>query len=304
MRTVAAHDVLGRAGDAAARAGVPLFLVGGAVRDLLLRTASKDVDLAAEGPAASALALARRLAAVPGWRLVAAHERFGTATLDAPGALRVDVAATRTETYPRPAALPVVSTGASIGDDLSRRDFTIHAMARRVGEHGELGPTIDPHGGRGDLRSETLRLLHDRSLVDDPTRAFRAIRYAVRLGFRLEPCFGQRLRRAREAAAFPALSGDRLRRALFEVLREPDVRRAVELLTRFALLDDICPGWSEDLRKRIPPKAIEEPAPPFAAADLRMAWILGPLSSLKRTAIAERLRFSRALRRSAGIPRR
>jgi len=94
-------------------------------------------------------------------------------------------------------------------------------MARRLGEHGELGPTIDPHGGRDDLRSETLRLLHDRSIVDDPTRAFRAIRYAVRLGFRLEPRFGQRLRRAREAAAFPALSGDRLRRAFSRCSASP-----------------------------------------------------------------------------------
>ena len=303
MKRTAAHEVLARARDAAARAGLPLYLVGGAVRDLLLRTASKDVDLAAEGPAETALALARRLAAVPGWRLVAAHERFGTATLDAPGGLGVDVAATRTERYPRPAALPVVATGASIGDDLARRDFTIHAMARRVGDDGELGPTLDPHGGREDLRSEMLRLLHDGSLVDDPTRAFRAIRYAVRLGFRIEPRFGERLRRARFEGAIAALSGDRLRRALDDVLREPDARRALELLTKFALLDDICPGWSQDLRERMPSKAMEGTVEPSATADVRWAILLGPLSSSKKADVAERLRFSRALRRSAGISR-
>ena len=146
------------------------------------------------------------------------HVRFGTATLSAGDGLRVDLAATRSESYPSPASLPVVSAGTGIDEDLGRRDVTIHAMARRIRRDGSLGALRDPLGGGRDLEARTLRLLHDRSLVDDPTRAFRVVRYATRLGFGIDPRFGAQLRAAREAGAFAALSGDRLRRALEEVL--------------------------------------------------------------------------------------
>ena len=138
---------LARIGEAAERREMGLWLVGGALRDLLLGRPTKDVDLAVEAGAASALELAGRLAALPGWTLKARHERFGTATLEAPGGLRVDLAATRREEYPAPASLPVVTGTATIDDDLGRRDFTIHAMARRIGKRGLVGATLDPFGG-------------------------------------------------------------------------------------------------------------------------------------------------------------
>ena len=247
MRTPGATAVLAAVGRDAADAGLPAHLVGGAVRDALLSRPTRDLDVAVESDARGVFRLARRLAARAGWRVDVEHARFGTATLSAPGGLRVDLAATRRESYPSPASLPVVSAGAGIDEDLGRRDVTIHAMARRVRRDGSLGVLRDPFGGRRDLEARTLRLLHDRSLVDDPTRAFRVVRYAVRLGFAIDPRFGGQLRTAREAGAFSALSGDRLRRALEEALGEADFAKTKRFLIAYGLLDDICPGWGEAL---------------------------------------------------------
>ena len=223
------RSFLARIGEAAERREMGLWLVGGALRDLRLGRPTKDVDLAVEAGAASALELAARLAALPGWTLKARHERFGTATLEAPGGLRVDLAATRREEYPAPASLPVVTGTATIDDDLGRRDFTIHAMARRIGKRGLVGATLDPFGGKRDLAAKTLRLLHAKSLVDDPTRAYRAVKYAVRLGFAWDAEFGKALKAARKADAFGRLSGDRMRRGIEEIFLEGNWGRAAGL---------------------------------------------------------------------------
>ncbi len=218
---IAADEVtaqLVRAGEVADRREVGLWFVGGALRDLLLGRPLYDVDLAVETAAANALEFATRLGALPGWRLEKSHARFGTASLRAPGGLRVDVAATRREEYPAPASLPVVTGTTTIEEDLGRRDFTINAMARRVGRRGLTGAVLDPFGGRKDLASRRLRLLHPKSLVDDPTRVYRAVKYAVRLGFSWDGEFEKALKRARAAGAFGALSGDRMRRGFEEIL--------------------------------------------------------------------------------------
>ncbi len=297
--------VLAEAGCAAEAARLHLYLVGGAIRDSLLNREPEDVDLAVETSVDGALLLAEQLGALPGWRLRGTHRRFGTATLEAPGGLRVDLAATRTERYPRPASLPVVATGAPIGEDLGRRDFTIHAMARRLGPTGASGPLLDPFGGREDVVRRVVRLLHPRSLADDPTRAFRAVRYAARLGFRLERGFRPALELARAEGAFPALSGDRLRRGLEEVLKENDPGRATELLLEFGLLDDICSGWSDGLRREISTRGRKrgpgaERAGPRATS--RWAWLVSVLSPSEKESVAERLNFSRALRRAVEVP--
>lgn len=289
----------------AAGPGLAVWLVGGAVRDLLLGRPFRDLDLAIVGTSGEVAELAGRLAARPGWRLEASHGRFGTATLTAPGGYRVDLAATRTETYARPAALPIVAAGARLEADLGRRDFTIHALARRLEADGSLGPLVDPYGGRRDLADRVLRLLHPGSLADDPTRAFRAVRYAARLGFGLDRGFRAALRRAREEGAFDATSGDRLRRALEEALGEDDFGKATALLLRYELLDDICAGWGETLPRESPSrgKGRSEGA---AAAGVASRWsrLLSGLSAPKRRDVADRLKFSRALRRSAGVPLR
>src|SRR5947208_15725938 len=136
----------------------PGFLVGGAVRDLLLGRGTVDLDVAIEG---DARAVARELAGRLGGE-AKEHERFGTATVRA-GDLVVDLATTRRETYAEPGALPEVEPS-SIEEDLARRDFTVNAMAMRLPD----GEILDPHKGRADLEGRVIRVLHDRSFVDDP----------------------------------------------------------------------------------------------------------------------------------------
>lgn len=155
-----------------------VYLVGGAVRDRLLGRTPKELDFVVEG---DAIAVARRVAQ----RLDAdltVHDRFGTATVRTP-ADAYDFTSARTETYERPGALPTVHLGATIEQDLARRDFTINAIARRVAD----GHEVAWPGARDDLRSGTLRVLHDRSFIDDPTRMLRLVRYAHRLGFEPDP---------------------------------------------------------------------------------------------------------------------
>ncbi|MCB0857252.1 MAG: CCA tRNA nucleotidyltransferase [Solirubrobacterales bacterium] len=152
----------------------PVFLVGGAIRDALADFRVDDIDLVVEGdPLPLALALD------PDYK---SNERFGTVSLFIDGS-PVDIAMARTETYQRPGSLPEVKPG-QITDDLDRRDFTINSMAIRIEEDEEL---IDPFGGLSDLQSGVIRVLHSDSFVDDPTRAFRAARYAARFGFDLDP---------------------------------------------------------------------------------------------------------------------
>ncbi|MGZ6987462.1 MAG: hypothetical protein ACXVH0_00725 [Thermoanaerobaculia bacterium] len=302
-----------RAGEVADRRELGLWLVGGALRDLLLGRPLRDVDLAVEAAAANTLDLATRFGALPGWTLEKTHARFGTATLRAPGGLRVDVAATRREEYPSPASLPVVTGTTTIEDDLGRRDFTIHSMARRVGKRGLTGHVLDPFGGRRDLAAKMLRLLHPKSLVDDPTRAYRAVMYAVRLGFAWDGEFVKALKAARRASAFQALSGDRMRRGFEEIFLESEWERAARLIEELELLGDVLPGWTGPYS---PSK--KKPADVTASASLdetrgaearpkaEISWkrLLAPLSAAERAAVASRLNFPKALRRAAGVESR
>ena len=201
-------------------AGTPTYLVGGAVRDILLGRERTDLDIAVEGDAA---ALGRRL----GGR-IRAHERFATATVHTDGH-ELDLATARSETYPEPGALPEVRP-ATLTDDLARRDFTVNAMAVPLAGDPEL---IDPHGGLADLERGALRILHDRSFVDDPTRALRAARYAARYGFELEPNTEEHLRHAQ----LGTVSSDRVEAELRKLAAEPEARRGFELLDDWGLLE-------------------------------------------------------------------
>jgi len=201
----------------------PAYLVGGAVRDLLLYRPGFDVDLAVVGDAeAFAGALAERL----GGRVVT-HGRFGTAVVHYGAGLHLDVATARTETYAAPGALPDVAPADSIEEDLARRDFTINAMAVELPD-GEL---VDPFAGRSHLADRLVRVLHEDSFVDDPTRIFRAAQYEGRLGFRMDP--------KTETLALMAvpevrrLSGARVREELTAILEE---ERAATILARLRAL--------------------------------------------------------------------
>ena len=201
-----------------ALAGAPAFLVGGVVRDLLLNLPRVDVDVAVEGDAA---ALARSLDSD-----ARVHDRFGTATVDIEG-LRVDLAATRSERYPHPGALPEVAP-AGLAEDLARRDFTVNAMALPLSGEPEL---IDPHDGLGDLREGQLAVLHDASFRDDPTRALRAARYCARLGLQLE----QQTASLLAEADLATVSADRVEAELRRAAQEPRPSAVFELLARWRL---------------------------------------------------------------------
>jgi tRNA nucleotidyltransferase (CCA-adding enzyme) len=180
-------------------------------------TAVKDLDVTVEG---DGIALARQLAQRLG-ATVTAHVPFGTATLRLPGGQgRLDVASCRKEVYKRPAAYPTVSAG-TLEDDLFRRDFTVNAMALALNP-GRFGTLIDPFHGAQDLRGKRLRILHERSFLDDPSRILRGVRFAQR--FRLTWDRGTR-RAALDALAAQALgwlNAGRLRREMERILDEPD----------------------------------------------------------------------------------
>jgi tRNA nucleotidyltransferase (CCA-adding enzyme) len=199
----------------------PTYLVGGAVRDLLRGADAVDLDLAVEGEARSvARALAERLAGS-----AREHERFGTATVRAPG-LVFDLATTRTESYDEPGALPRVQA-ATLGEDLRRRDFTINAMAVALAGD-QLGHLHDPHGGVADLGAGLVRILHPGSFLDDPTRLLRAIRYETRLGYRMDENTERAARAAVAEDALSTVSGSRVRDELMDLLTEHEAPKAVE----------------------------------------------------------------------------
>jgi tRNA nucleotidyltransferase (CCA-adding enzyme) len=197
--------------------------VGGCVRDLLRGSRTFDLDFAAH---TDGIALAEAVAKRLGARLVS-HRRFGTATL-AHGELKIDIATMRKEVYPQPAHLPVVEPG-QVSDDLFRRDFTINAMALDVSRDG-CGCLIDTYGGKQDLAKGLVRVLHDASFMDDPTRIIRAIRFEQRYGFRIEPHTLQLLKEASRRRMLSRVDPQRLRDELILLLKEDTPRKALERL--------------------------------------------------------------------------
>jgi tRNA nucleotidyltransferase (CCA-adding enzyme) len=200
--------------------GMPAYLVGGAVRDLLLGKPRADLDVAVEGDV-------RGLADALGGEIIV-HERFETAAITVDGH-EIDIARARAETYERPGALPAV-TPAGIEEDLARRDFTVNAMAVPLAGEPEL---IDPHSGADDLSAGVLRILHDLSFEDDPTRALRAARYAARLGLQLEPGTERLLR----LADLGTVSDDRVLAELARIAAEEHPSEALRLVSEWGVLD-------------------------------------------------------------------
>lgn len=189
--------------------GPRLWLVGGAVRDACLQAPVRDLDVVVEG---DALAVAPQLGEV-----VERHERFRTAEVIVDGA-RVNVASARTETYAEPGALPDVVLGASIEDDLRRRDFTINAIAVGLAD----GRVVAVPGAREDLDARRLRVLHERSFLDDPTRIYRLVRYALRLPAHADEATAALARAAVAGGALLTVSRDRIANELRLMLAEDD----------------------------------------------------------------------------------
>lgn len=222
-----AEALLSQVGHLAAAKDTRVYAVGGCVRDWSLGIKqTSDLDVTVEG---DGISLAKIIAeAVEGKMIV--HEPFGTATIQH-GPIRLDVASCRRESYVRPAVYPKVSPG-SIYEDLFRRDFTINAMAL------SLNPScfallVDPYRGRKDLAGKVLRILHQRSFLDDPSRILRGIRFAKRFGLRWE---SETLKAAQAAVAQGALgwlNAGRLAKELEHMHDEPNPKACLEGLAAF-----------------------------------------------------------------------
>jgi tRNA nucleotidyltransferase (CCA-adding enzyme) len=204
----------------------------------------------------------------------------------------MDVATARAETYRRPGALPVVRP-ADIGADLLRRDFTINAMALALAPEFD-GRVIDPSGGRRDLQDGVIRFLHDRSPMDDPTRVFRAVRYAHRFGFAISREARRAIRAALKSGCFEAVSGDRLRREIARLLSERDRAGAVRRMRGLGLhrlLHPSLPAARETLnRLRLFERSSDGPSADWLV--YLQVWAAG-LSPSELLELAGRLNLSR-----------
>jgi tRNA nucleotidyltransferase (CCA-adding enzyme) len=250
--------------------GLRLYLVGGAVRDLLLHRWGRqpssclerlDLDLVVDGPYPST----PQGTDPPGWGLILGkalkqhfpearleiHGKFQTAALIWPGGFCVDIASARTEFYPYPASPPEVAMG-SIHQDLYRRDFSINALALRL-NGPQRGQLLDFFGGQADLQKGIIRALHPNSFIEDPTRIYRAVRFAVHLGFALDPTTEEWIRTAVASGLHDAVGGERLKQELAYILRSRDWPLAFERLAAWGALRCIHPAltWDPSLYRRL-----------------------------------------------------
>jgi tRNA nucleotidyltransferase (CCA-adding enzyme) len=269
--------------EIAARLEMSLYIVGGPVRDCLLRRAVTDLDLTTEG---DALTLARTAAHELGgaWQK---FERFGTAKLFFPGRTSpIDLATTRTETYAHPGALPDVTRG-TIHTDLIRRDFTFNALAIRL-DGAHQGELIDLHDGEQDLRQGLLRVLHARSFEDDPTRLLRGARFEQRFSFAFADDTLPLI-----PPALPALnrvSGDRLRNELELIFNEVQPLKPLLRLYELGILPQIDPAFVIDewIAARF-----QTQAAPFDRFTC-WAWLTCRLPELSLTRFSQRVNLARA----------
>lgn len=226
-----------RAGEMTAEQGQNLYLVGGVVRDLLLRGANFDLDLVVEG---DALKLVPRLADISQGKIIT-HPRFHTAKIQWQQ-WSVDLASARSETYDQPGTLPSVQPG-TIALDLGRRDFTINAMAIEL-TPGRYGQLLDPYRGRADLEQKLIRVLHDRSFIDDATRIWRALRYEQRLDFQLEAGTIKLLKR--DIPMLETISGNRIRHELELVFKEESPEKVLCRAAELGALAKLHPSLQGD----------------------------------------------------------
>lgn len=275
----ATGDLLERVVRVATSRKTQIYLVGGPVRDLLLNRPIVDVDLVVESEVRELGA-----AVVADWGdggiEVEAHDRFGTLRLTTADA-QIDLATLRSESYAQAGSLPEVALG-SLEQDLHRRDFSINAMicALDAANPSKAQPIIDLDGGLEDLRLRRLRILHPRSFHDDPTRAWRAARFAARLGFSLDRKSRGALRDALRDGAFGAVSGERWRRELLltfeEARRGVHVGHVLRSLSVWHVLTALEPGLLLGRDRMVPlrrlSRAIAEPEWP---APRSRSWVAG-----------------------------
>ncbi|MFH1702395.1 MAG: CBS domain-containing protein [Nitrospirota bacterium] len=285
------YNLLKFSGEVAEGLGFNAYLVGGSVRDLLRGEENLDIDIVIEGDGiVFAKALGEKLNAS-----VKSHQRFNTAQVIT-GKLKLDVATARTEYYESPAALPKVEKS-SIKKDLYRRDFTINSLAIKLNPK-DFGLLIDFFGSQRDLKEKTIRVLHNLSFIEDPTRAFRAIRFSERFGFKISKHAENLIKSAVKMNLFEKLSGPRLYEELLLLFNETEPGRALKKLSDLSLLKVIHPAltFDEELEETL--KSLHETVSWFnllfleEKTDRGILYLMALLSELKEEeaeAAAERL---------------
>ncbi|QWR78517.1 CBS domain-containing protein [Candidatus Magnetomonas plexicatena] len=236
-------DILKDVGDAADSLGMTAYLVGGAVRDLLRFEQNLDIDIVVEG---DGIALAHELSVRFSGR-VKTHERFQTAKvygikLHGTKDFVIDIATARTEYYEEPGALPQVISS-SVKKDLYRRDFTINTLAVCLNKR-DFGKLIDYFGAQRDLKEKTIRVLHNLSFIEDPTRAFRAVRFSERFDFKISKHTERLIKTAVKFDLFGKVSGTRVYDEMSAVFRELDPAKALRRLSSYGLLRAIHPDFT------------------------------------------------------------
>jgi len=233
-------------GECAEVAGVKAYAVGGFVRDMLLRKKNLDIDIVVEG---DGISFAKSFAEGRDCR-VRSHAKFGTAVVVFPDDFKIDIASTRMEYYVEPGALPDVEH-ASIKLDLYRRDFTINTLAVSLNSD-DFGELLDYYQAQRDLQQQAIRVLHNLSFVEDPTRVFRAIRFEQRLGFRLGRHTESLLRSAVRMGFVDKVAGPRVYNELVIIFKEPDPILSVHRMSEFGLLTCLHKSlkWSDAVELR------------------------------------------------------
>lgn len=240
----AQRNLLDAALNAARDAGARLFLAGGPVRDLALGIPFVDIDLVVERNGAAVVSsLARSLEAE-----VQTFPRFLTWRIDAGDGSPIDVTTARTELYANPGALPVVAAS-TIGEDLFRRDFAANAIALDLA----TSEVVDPTGGMSDVRNRVMRVLHERSLIDDPTRMLRGIRIATRLGFQFDAATAALVRQAVAQNAIESISRERVWREIFIAMKDSRPAETLIGMRKWDLLEPflLSSAASDDLLRQI-----------------------------------------------------
>jgi len=258
--------VLKEAGKIGKALGMNVYLVGGMVRDLLMRRDNLDIDIVAEG---DGVLLAQKICEAYGARK-RVHDRFGTAKVIFPDGFRIDVATARLEYYEKPAALPNVEWS-SLKLDLYRRDFTMNTLAVRLGP-SRFGELVAFFGGQKDIKDRVIRVIQNMSFIEDPTRIFRALRFAERFQFTLGPQTSYLMKNAIRSGLPSQLSGRRLYLELKLILQEEHPGVIFERMQELDLLRVIDPGLVLDDRLRAVMEQAREVASWYRLLYLEEPW--------------------------------
>jgi len=216
-------EIVFLARDLAKQEGMGVYLVGGFVRDLILGVDNFDLDFVVEK---NGIDFAHKLSELLKGHMIK-HRAFNTATITTKDGFKIDVATSRSEVYPEPAALPVVSVS-DIGDDLYRRDFTINALACHI-DKDRYGEIVDMFNGAKDLKTGSVRVMHGKSFIDDPTRIIRAVRFEQRLGFQIDRDTLSLIKAAKKLKMLEKVQKHRIRDEIILIFKE---KNAFKILRR------------------------------------------------------------------------